>query len=346
MAFPKVMPLGESEIIQQRLGIAILGLGTFSKERIIPAVHQSSYCGLAAVICGDDHDKKQVAARHNINEAQVFYYDEMEAICRDDSIGLVYIAVPNALHRKYALKVAAAGKHILCEMPLAPSVKECGEIVAATRKYKVRLYNSYHLQFSPCHQEMKRLGTTGVMGKVKQIKAGYSNRLNVDNGDWKLKKEMTGGGSLLDLGICLVQACRHITGEEPVYVKVHAEDKRPDVFSEVEDTVHWEMGFPSGAVADCTCSYSDEQNFIEVTAEQGTFSLNPAFGAKEIRGKVNKDEMKFPEVMPEEELLDHVAYSIIYNEPSPVNGAEGLKDMRVIAAIYRSIDSGKEERLL
>ncbi|HEY0610438.1 MAG TPA: Gfo/Idh/MocA family oxidoreductase, partial [Chitinophaga sp.] len=321
-------------------------LETFSKEHIIPAVHQSSYCGLAAVICSDDHDKKQVAAQYNILEEQVFHYDEMEAICKDRAIGLVYIAVPNTLHHKYALKAAAAGKHILCEMPLAPSVKECADIVTATKKHKVRLYNSYHLQFSPCHQEMERLGTTGVMGKVKQIKARYSHRLNADNGDWKLKKELAGGGSLLDLGICLVQACRHITGEEPVYVKAQIENKRPDVFREVEDTVHWEMGFPSGAVADCICSYSDEQNLIEVDAEQGTFSLNPAFGLKEIRGKVNKEEMKFPEVMPEEELLDHVAYSIIYNEPSPVNGAEGLKDMRVIAAIYRSIDSGKTERLL
>jgi predicted dehydrogenase len=346
MAFPKVMPLGESEIIQQRLGIAVLGLGTFSKERIIPAVHQSSYCALAAVICSDDHDKKQVAARCNIDEGQVFYYDEMEAICKDDTIGLVYITAPNALHHKYALKAAAAGKHILCEMPLAPSLKECGEIVTATKKYNVRLYTSYHLQFSPCHQEMERLGTTGVMGKIKQIKAAYSRHLDVDKGDWRLKKDLAGGGSLLELGICLVQACRHITGEEPVYVKARTENKRPDIFSEVEETVHWEMGFPSGVIAECTCSYSDEQNLIEVTAEQGTFSLNPAFGAEEIRGKVNKDEMKFPEVMPEEVLLDHVAYSIIYNEPSPVNGAEGLKDMRVIAAIYRSIDSGKEERLL
>jgi predicted dehydrogenase len=346
MAFPKVMPLGESEIIQQRLGIAILGLGTFSKERIIPAVHQSSYCGLAAVICGDDHDKKQVAGQYNIDEDQVFYYDEMDTISEDRGIRLVYIAVPNALHHKYALKAAAAGKHILCEMPLATSVKECGEIVAAAKNHKVRLYNNYHLQFSPWHQEMERLGTCRVMGKVKQIKARYSRRLNAGNDDWRLKKEMAGGGALLDLGLWLVQACRHISGEEPVFVKAYKENKPSATDREIEDAVHWEMSFPSGAIADCSCSYGDEQNLIEVEAEKGTFSLNPAFDPQKIRGEVNKEEMKFPEVMPEEVLLDHVAYSIIYNEPSPVNGAEGLKDMRVIAAIYRSIDSGKEERLL
>jgi len=254
--------------------------------------------------------------------------------------------VPNALHHKYALMAAAAGKHILCEMPLATSVKECGEIVTAARKYKVRLYTSYHSQFSPWHQEMERLGTHGIMGKVKQIRARYSRRLDAGNDDWRLKKEMAGGGALLDLGLWLVQACRHISGEEPAYVKAHKESKGSGADHELEDAMHWEMHFPSGAIADCHCSYRDEQNLIEVEAEKGSFSLNPAFGPEKIRGKVNKEEMKFPEVMPEEVLLDHVAYSIIYNEPSPVNGAEGLKDMRVIAAIYRSINSGKEEHLL
>lgn len=346
MAFPKVMPLGESEIIQQPLGIAVLGLGEYSEDRMIPAIHQSSYCGLAAVICGEDHDKAQVAGRYNIDKEQVFYYDEMEAICKNDSIGLVYIAVPNTLHHRYALKAAAAGKHILCEKPLAPSVKECAEMVAASKKHNVRLYTSYRCQFSPYHQEIARLGTRGVMGKIKSIKAVNSIRLEPDKSTWRLKKELAGGGSLLDVGIYLVQACRYVTGEEPAYVKAHTENKRPDLFIEVEDTVHWEMGFPSGVVATCTCSYSDEQSFIEVEAEKGSFSLNPAFTLEGIQGRVNREEMKFPEIMPEEVLLDHVAYSILYDAPSPVNGTEGLKDIRVIAAIYRSIDSGKEERLL
>lgn len=345
MAFPKVMPLGESEIIQHKLGIAILGLGAYSTDRIIPALHQSSYCGLVAVICGEEHNKKEVADQYDISEDQVFHYDEMEAICKDDAIGLVYIAVPNTLHRKYALKAAAAGKHILCEKPLAASVKECAEMIAACKQHHVRLYTSYRLQFSSYHQEIARLGTNGVMGKVKKIKAVNSIRLEPDNSAWRLKKELAGGGSLLDVGIYLVQACRYVTGEEPVYVKAHTENKRPDLFKEVEDTVHWEMGFPSGAVASCTCSYSEEESLIEVEAEKGTFSLNPAFVFDGIQGKVNREEMKFPETMPEALLLDHVAYSILYEAPSPVNGTEGMKDIRVIAAIYRSINSGKEERL-
>jgi predicted dehydrogenase len=313
---------------------------------MIPAIHQSSYCGLAAVICGEDHDKRQVAASYEISEQEVFYYDQMEAICKDQSIGLVYIAVPNTLHYKYALKAAAAGKHILCEKPLAPSVKECAEMIAACKQHNVRLYTSYRLQFSPHHQEIARLGVSGVMGKVKRIKAYNSIQLEADKSAWRLKKELAGGGSLLDVGIYLVQACRYVTGEEPVYVKAHTENKRPDLFTEVEDTVHWEMGFPSGAVATCTCSYSDEQSFIEVEAEKGSFSLNPAFVFEGIHGKMNQEEMKFPDVMPEALLLDHVAYSILYKAPSPVNGTEGMKDIRVIAAIYRSINSGQEERLL
>jgi predicted dehydrogenase len=345
MTFPKVMPVGESEIIQQKLGIAILGLGEYSTERIIPALHQSSYCGLTAVICGKDHDKKQVAEQYNISEEQVFHYDEMEAICKDDTVNLVYIAVPNTLHYKYATKAAAAGKHILCEKPLAPTVKECAEMIATCKQHHVRLYTSYRLQFSPFHQEIARLGTAGLLGKVKRIKANNSIRLEPDNGAWRLKKDLAGGGSLLDVGIYLVQACRYVTGEEPEYVKAHTENKRPDLFTEVEDTVHWEMGFPSGVVASCTCSYSEEESFIEVEAEKGGFSLNPAFVFEGIAGKVNTEEMKFPEVMPEALLLDHVAYSILYKAPSPVNGTEGMKDIRVIAAIYRSINSGKEERL-
>lgn len=345
MTFPKVMPVGESEIIQQKLGIAILGLGEYSTERIIPALHQSNYCGLSAVICGEDHDKKQVAGQFHIGEEQVFHYDEMEAICRDKAIHLVYIAVPNTLHHKYALKAAAAGKHILCEKPLAPTVKECAEMIAACKQHNVRLYTSYRLQFSPYHQEIARLGTVGVMGKVKHIKANNSIRLEPDNGAWRLKKDLAGGGSLLDVGIYLVQACRYVTGEEPVAVKAHTENTRPDLFKEVEDTVHWEMEFPSGAVANCTCSYSEENSFIEVEAEKGSFSLDPAFVFDGIKGKANREEMKFPEVMPEALLLDHVAYSILYKAPSPVNGTEGMKDIRVIAAIYRSINSGKEERL-
>lgn len=344
MTFPKVMPLGDSEIIQQKLGIAIVGLGDYSTERIIPALHQTNYCGLEAVICGEGHDKKQVADNYHVRREQVMHYDEMETLCNNKAVQLVYIAVPNSLHRKYVLKAAAAGKHILCEKPLAPTVKECAEMVAACKEHGVRLYTSYRLQFSPYHQEISRLGTTRVLGKVKHIKAANGIRLDAGTG-WRLDKELAGGGSLLDVGIYLVQACRYVTGEEPVAVKASVQNKRPDVFKEVEDTVHWEMHFPSGAIADCTCSYSATDSFITVEAEKGSFSLNPAFTYEGIQGQVNREAMKFPEVMPEALLLDHVAYSILYKASSPVNGTEGMKDIRIIAAIYRSIASGREERL-
>jgi predicted dehydrogenase len=246
--------------------------------------------------------------------------------------------LPNAMHAEYVIRAAKAGKHVICEKPMAVTVEDCDRMIAACNEAGKMLSIGYRLHFEPFNREMMRLGTENVYGKIKTIKA--DNGMN-GTGGWRLDKELAGGGPLMDLGIYCIQGARYTTGLEPIAVTAKELPKtKPEVFAEVEEALSWQMEFTEGVVADCTTSYSQSANLLRADAERGWFELSPAYPYSGQKGQTSEGKMNFPRVNQQARQMDDFADAIINKRATPVPGEMGRQDVKIIQAIYEAMRSG------
>ncbi len=332
---------------RKKLGVALVGLGTYSTDQLGPALQQTKNCCLAGIITDESSKEKEWQEKYNIQQKNVYSYDNFDKIKDNSDIDIVYIVLPVSMHKEFTIRAAKAGKHVICEKPMAMNVKECHEMIDGCNKANVMLSIGYHLQFEPYNLEMMRLGQRKIYGDVLSIDAQNGFIYKDDADSWRLDKEKAGGGSLMDMGIYTIQGARYVTGEEPIFVSAREEKTRPELFKEVDETVYFKLEFPGGAIANCVSSYSKDLNFLKVKAQNGWFELTSAYRYKDMKGETVDGPMKFDANVNQQALqMDDFAKCIFENKSSRVSGEEGLKDMKVIEAIYKSIASGKTEAIL
>jgi predicted dehydrogenase len=326
-----------------KLGVALVGLGKYSTQQLAPALKESRYCYLAGIVTGSEEKAKAWKKKYSLSDHAVYNYDNFDSIADNEEIDIVYVVLPNSMHHRYVIKAANAGKHVICEKPMAVTVEECDEMIEACNRNNVKLSVGYRLHFDSYNMEMMRLGRNQEMGKVKvmELKNGMKD---VDG--WRLKKALAGGGSLMDLGIYCVQGAVYTIGEDPVAVTAtlgHTGDE--DKFKEVEDNIYWNLEFPGGAVAKCYCSYSNDEDYLKAETDDGWFGLTPAFDYKGLRGATS-DHQKIDFGNPNQQAaqLDNFAVCIMENRESPVSGEMGKRDVKILQAIYQAAKSG--ERVL
>lgn len=327
-----------------RLGVAVAGLGKYGVEEIIPALKETESCYLSALISGDEAKLKALSAEHQVPESNCYTYDNLEALAENPDIDIVYIALPNSLHAPVAIAAAKAGKHIICEKPLAMDKEAAAEIASVVEQQGVRCSIGYRLHFDPYHQELMRLGQQRVFGNIKTITLRNSMEIKDPNA-WRLQAELAGGGPLYNNGIYCVQAAIYITGLLPTAVRAWYSDITEPRFTEVEQGVKWEMYFPGGITAICETSFSRNQNLIHVEAEEGWFHLEPAFQYFGLKGSSSAGEISFPEVNQQARQIDDFAECIMENKPSRVPLSMGIRDMEILTAIYQSADSQRKVEL-
>ncbi|HEY0274186.1 MAG TPA: Gfo/Idh/MocA family oxidoreductase, partial [Chitinophaga sp.] len=190
------------------------------------------------------------------------------------------------------------------------------------------------------------LGQQKVFGPVQTIQSNNGFVFGgTDNSAWRLKKKLAGGGPLMDMGIYVIQGARYTTGEEPLWVKARQEKTRPEFFNEVEETVYWQMAFPGGCLATCKTSYNENGNSLHANAAQGWFELSEAYRYGGMAGATSKGPMNFPQINQQAAQMDAFVRNVRSNTPSLVAGEEGRLDMKVVEAIYRSLDSGQQENV-
>lgn len=330
----------------KKLGIALVGLGGYSSGQLAPALHQTKHCYLAGIVTGTPSKEKDWADRYTIPKENIYNYQSFDSIADNKAIDIVYVVLPISMHREFTIRAAKAGKHVICEKPMALNVKECSEMIEACKNAKRMLSIGYRLHFEPHNIEMMRLGQKQIYGPVKTILAenGYTWGTNTDS--WRLKKNMAGGGGLMDMGVYAIQGARYTTGEEPVNVTAREEKLRPDLFKEVDETIYFTLEFPGGAVANGVSSYNKNLDLLKAVTDKGWFQLGSAYRYGNIQGSTHEGPMLFDHNVNQQALqMDDFAQCITQNENTRVPGDEGLKDMKVIEAIYRSIASGKKEKI-
>ena len=339
----EVMHQPQTDAPQRPLGIALVGLGYYSEGQLAPALQQTKHCRLAGIVTGSPGKAERWKREYQLSQKNVYNYDNFDDVRNNDEIDIIYVVLPNFMHAEYVIRAAAAGKHVICEKPMAISVEECDRMIEACARAGKKLSIGYRLHFEPHHQELMRLGREKPMGPVQVL--GAKDGASDVNG-WRLEKEMAGGGPLMDLGIYCVQGCRYSTGLEPLAVRAQEIPKTdPEKFKTIEEGLDFLLEFPNGITADCRTSYTESMNNLRVVYQSGWAELEPAYAYEGIRGETSAGKMNYPQVNQQARQMDDFALAILEGRPSPVPGEMGRQDLRILEAIYRAMRSGKPETL-
>lgn len=330
---------------KDKLGIALVGLGGYAGGQLAPALLETKHCYLAGIVTGTPSKEKTWAEKYTIKQQNIYNYDNFDKIADNADIDIIYVVLPVALHKEFTIRAAKAGKHVICEKPMALSVADCQEMIDACKKANRLLSIGYRLHFEPFNQEMMRLGQQKIYGSLKEIDCANGFRYGGDPNAWRLKKSLAGGGGLMDMGVYAIQGARYTTGEEPIFVTAREEKTRPELFKEVDETIYFTLEFPSGCIAKGLSSYNMNLNHLKATAAKGNFELSQAYRYGGMVGQTPEGPMNFPQINQQAAQMDDFALCIKNGKPTRVPGEMGLKDMKVVEAIYRSIASGKKERV-
>lgn len=330
----------------KKLRVALVGLGRYANY-LAEGIAVSKFCSVAGIVTGSPSKIPIWRSKYAIPESNVYTYENFDSIANNRDIDVVYVVLPNAMHKDFAIRAARAGKHVIVEKPMAITAKECEEIIAECKKAKVQLAVGYRLHFEPYNMEMMRLGREKVFGEVRHVQAalGY-NTSDTDLSDWHLNQKLSGGGCLQNLGVYCIQGARYITGEEPLAVTAQFGPKiYKNVFKEVEESINWQMEFPSGAIATCSSSSICSMDRLLASAENGIFELSPAISYGPFKGQTSTGKFEFPATNQQQVQMDEMAKYLLNDKPFPdhISGQEGLRDMKVIDAVYKAARSGKRE---
>lgn len=342
----------------KKLNIALCGLGNYA-SMLAEGIQVSEYCQLAGIVTGTPAKAEKWKTKYDIPENNIYNYENFDEIIKNKDIDLVYVVTPNGLHKEFTIRAAKAGKHVITEKPMAISVKDCEEMIKACNDNNVQLAIGYRLHYEPTHLEIKRLGQEKVFGQVRYIEASLGYKIHDpldtkstvnfnDRHEWRLNKKLSGGGPLMDLGVYCIQVSRYVLGEEPIAVTAQfGTVHNKQIFTETEESISWQMEFPSGATANCNTTVAYNIDRFYASADEGSFELSPALSYGPFKGKTSEKELKFPVINQQQTQMDEICKVILENKklPNHITGEEGLKDIKVINAIYKAAETGKKVSL-
>ena len=325
----------------RKVGYAIIGLGRIANI-FMRGIQASTNSSVTALVSGHRDKADRIAAQYGVPAASIYNYENFDTILHNPAVDAVYVALPNSMHADFTIRAAKAGKHVLCEKPMATTVAESEAMIAACKAANVKLMIAYRCHFESTNLKAAKLIHDGALGQVQAIESAFG--FNCDASDWRTKKALAGGGPLFDVGIYCLNACRYLTGEEPASLNgitsVIDHDGR---FVDLEESVAWTMKFPSGIVASCSTSYGAEMGgYFRVYGSKGFLDVDPAFNydGPRMRGFYSgtRIDEQNPGRMPYQFAAeaDHFSNCVLNNLEPQCPGEEGLRDMRYITEIYRS----------
>ncbi|MEK6482213.1 Gfo/Idh/MocA family oxidoreductase [Catalinimonas sp. 4WD22] len=329
----------------RKLGIALVGLGSYSTGQLAPALQETKNCYLAGIVTGTPAKEKVWKEKYDIPEKNIYNYENFDSIADNEDIDIVYVVLPNAMHAEYTIRAAQAGKHVICEKPMAITSEECQQMIDACNNADVKLSIGYRLHFEPHNQEVMRLGQNKVMGDIKFIDCGAGYIMGDNWDQWRLKKELAGTGALGNMGVYAIQGALYTVGKNPIYVRAQEFKTMPEKFKEVDETVTFQFEFPSGTVANLQTSHNASTNRLYASCKNGWFELNPFSPYGGIKGSSSNGPIEYRQVNQQALQMDDFADCILNNRKTPVPGEMGMRDVQIIEGILQSIDTGEKVML-
>jgi predicted dehydrogenase len=330
----------------KKLGWAIVGLGSLSINQILPAFAKCEKSKVVAFVSGHPDKANKLALRYGVSPKNIYNYQNYDSIKDNPEVDIIYIVLPNGMHAEYTIRGFQAGKHVLSEKPMASTPAECQAMIDAARKADRKLMVAYRCRYEPYNVEAIRMARSQEFGPTQVIIANMGWNA-VDPNMWRLKKSLAGGGSMMDIGIYALQAARYLSGEEPTEINAFMFNAPGDPrFKEVEETVNFQLRFPSGILANCTSSYGyASQNQYRVVGTTGWFEMDPATVYNGLRMTVHHGNVIEEKLLPVKDHfaleMDHMSDCVMQNKKPLTPGEEGLRDIKLIMAIYEAASSGK-----
>lgn len=331
---------------RKKVGFAVVGLGSIAQSSVLPAFSRSKKARLVALVSRDK--KKAARLAHKFKTPSFYGYEEYAACLANPEVDAIYVATPQGEHARLTVQAARAGKHVLCEKPLAATVEQSALMVDACRKHHVSLMTAYRKYFEPGARFLKRLIQDGSLGRIDVIHTSFSELYVPGKSlEWMLDPKMAGGGPLMDLGIYCVNTTRWLVGEDPVEVSAEAWKHDAVRFREVEEGISFRMQFSSGLVVQGSSSYGAVMSsFISVQGTMGWALMTPAFDFNEetrLTGKIKGRQIArrfkvMDEFAPE---IDAFASAIQNKGKIEPDGAQGHRDMIILQSIYESARNRK-----
>lgn len=335
------------------VGFAIVGLGGYALNQMMPRFAQAERAHIAAIVSGNPEKLRRVGEAYGVPTDARYSYNAFERIASDKRVDAVYIVLPTGLHAEWATRSFAAGKHVLCEKPMALSSADCERMIAAARRARRKLMIAYRSHFEPYNLEAMRLMREKTIGSIRLVRSEQSYRMGPTSPgeNWRTSRALAGGGPLEDYGIYGLQAALYLTGEMPERISATAFRPAGDArFAEIFAHVSSQWLFPSGAVAQLATSYdSAGANFAHVRGTAGALIMDPAtsYAGQKMRIE-GRDGRELTPGDPDVQFarqLDHFANAIRDNSAIRTPGEMGLRDLRLMEAIYASARSGRTVNL-
>ena len=331
----------------KRVGYAVVGLGSISQVAVLPAFAHSKKAKLVAVVSGDKKKAQKLAEQFKANRA--FTYPEFTKCLNNPEVETVYIATPPGEHEKYAVAAARAGKHVLCEKPLAATVKQARNMVDTCRRNKVQFMTAYRKYFEASSVTLKNMISKGDLGRIDVIHTLFSELrpFGDQSPSWLFSKTLCGGGPLTDLGVYCLNTCRWLVDEDPIAASgavSWVRDQRR--YKQVEEGISFRLDFRSGLVLQGTAAYSAAfSSFIHIHGEKGWAELAPAFAFEEERRLSGKIAGRWfaKTFKPIDEFaleLDYFSKCVREDRKPEPDGEQGLRDIIIIDAIYQAAKKG------
>lgn len=324
---------------KNKLGVALVGLGKYSTEQLAPALKQTKNCYLASIVSGTESKRNKWAKRYGLADDCIYTYEDFDRIAENKLVDIVYVVLPNSMHKEFVIRAAKAGKHVICEKPMGISSAECLEMIEACKKNNVRLSVGYRLHFDNYHTYAMGIGNRSPIRYV-EAEFGYVIK---DPQEWRMKKKLAGGGALMNIGIYCVQSACYISGQVPASVTAQSFKSNPEFFSEVEETLSFQFSFEDNIATNFTTSHNLRANRLYVDSERERFEISPAFQYNRLGSKY--ESVSLSEVNQQVLQMDDFCQCIIKNKPSRVSGEMGLRDLRIIETIYEAAESGRRVKI-
>jgi predicted dehydrogenase len=337
----QIAPGLNAQTATRKTGYAVIGLGRIAGH-FMPAAHSTTNSQITALVSGHREKAERIAAEYGIAKNCIYSYENFDEIAHNPAVDAVYVALPNSMHAEYTMRAANAGKHVLCEKPMATNVADCEAMIAACKTAHVKLMIAYRCHYEPTNLRAIQLIREGALGQVQSIVSPFG--FNIGFREWRLNKTLAGGGPLFDVGIYSLNACRYLTGEEPEITSAVASTIDHDGrFHDVEENVAWTMKFPSGVVASCNTTYgANMDGYYRVYGSKGWLQVDQAFVYEGLRLRADFGGKHLDELNPARDPshfqaeAEHFSHCVQNGLDPQSPGEEGLRDMKYITQIYRA----------
>jgi glucose-fructose oxidoreductase len=325
---------------------AVVGLGHIAQVAVLPAFAHANRNSRLTALVSDDPTKLEALGRRYHVEGR-FTYEDYDACLK--TVDAVYIALPNSLHAEYTIRAAKAGVHVLCEKPMAVTAGECHAMIAACRKARVKLMIAYRLHFEEINLKAVDLVRRGRLGAPKFFNSSFS--MTVRPGDIRTQGKAKGGGTLYDIGVYCINAARYLFRAEPREVMALSVNAVPGKLPGIDETTGAILRFEGGRLATFVTSFNaDDVAAYRIVGTKGHLHADPAYEYAEglgyeltVNGKTTRERIgKRDQFAPE---LLYFSDCIRRNRTPEPSGEEGLQDVRIVEALYKSAETGRAVRI-